>query len=190
MFGASKQTELEMKNALFYGKMTKTDLARNFETLTEEFSKIGGLQVANKLFIQNGFKVKAAFNEVAGKSFKSEAETLDFGKNVKAAKTINSWVDAKTNNKIKDLISAGALDDLTRIVLVNAIYFKGSWFYQFDPFYTRQKPFYLDDNDHVNVDFMRIQVRRFNGDYLIISFRTGAMISCLRVLTLLKKKTL
>ncbi len=157
-FGASKQTEVEMKNALFYGEMAKTDLAQNFQTLTEEFNKIGGLQIANKLFVQNQYRVKPTFNEIATKSFKSEAENLDFGKNVDAAKTINNWVESKTNNKIKDLISADSLDALTRMVLVNAIYFKGLWVNQFDPAKTFTGPFYMNDNDTVNVDFMTIKV--------------------------------
>lgn len=170
MFGASKQTEADMKKALFYGDMAKNDLATNFQVLTEEFNKIGGLQIANKLFVQENYKIKPEFNEIAKKSFQSEAQNLNFAKSVESAKTINDWVESKTNNKIKDLISSDSLDALTRMVLVNAIYFKGMWVHQFDPKKTIKAPFYLNENDSVDVDFMSIKVSNINRRYLKSKF--------------------
>jgi serpin B len=104
-----------------------------------------------------GYTVKPTFQEVATKSFSSEAQDLDFAQNEQSAATINKWVEDHTNNKIKDLVAADSLDGLTRMVLVNAIYFKGTWVYQFDPKATFKAPFYLNDNDSVDVDFMKIK---------------------------------
>jgi serpin B len=105
----------------------------------------------------NNYSVKRSFNEVATKSFASEAQSLDFSQNTQSAATINGWVEANTNNKIKDLISADSLDSDTRMVLVNAIYFKGFWTYQFDPKNTFKAPFYLNDQDTVDVDYMKVK---------------------------------
>lgn len=105
----------------------------------------------------NNYSVKKSFQDVATKSFNSEAQSVDFSNGAVAAKTINDWVEGKTNNKIKDLISADSLDADTRMVLVNAIYFKGFWTYQFDPKQTFKGPFYLNDQDTVDVDFMKIK---------------------------------
>lgn len=105
----------------------------------------------------NNFSVKKSFNDVASKSFASESQSLDFGQNVQSAKTINTWVEDNTNNKIKDLIAPDNLSGDTRMVLVNAIYFKGFWTYQFDPKKTFKAPFYLNDVDSVETDFMKIK---------------------------------
>ena len=103
------------------------------------------------------YSVKKSFNDVATKSFASEAQTLDFSQSQQSAATINGWVELNTNNKIKDLISSDSLDGDTRMVLVNAIYFKGFWTYQFDPKDTFKAPFYLNDQDTVQVDFMKVK---------------------------------
>ena len=101
------------------------------------------------------YSVKRSFNDVATKSFASEAQTLDFSQKIESASTINQWVESNTNNKIKDLISSDSLGSDTRMVLVNAIYFKGFWTYQFNPKNTFKAPFYLNDQDTVEVDFMK-----------------------------------
>lgn len=74
--------------------------------------------------------------------------------------TINRWVEEKTENKIVDLIGPGVLDPLTRLVLTNAIYFKGQWDQPFNPEQTREGPFYLSDGKQAAVPFMR-QIERF-----------------------------
>jgi serpin B len=103
------------------------------------------------------YSVKKTFNDVATKSFASEAQSLDFSQSAQSAATINGWVESNTNNKIKDLIKSDNLDADTRMVLVNAIYFKGFWTYQFDPKNTYKAPFYLNEVDTVQVDFMKVK---------------------------------
>ena len=60
-----------------------------------------------------------------------------------ARKQINAWVEDKTKDKIKDMLQPMDLNELTRLVLVNAIYFKGDWVYQFGPASTQDAPFYV-----------------------------------------------
>lgn len=125
-----------------------------FLTLIYEF-------VANKVYVMEKYSVKPSFQNIAYNSFKSEAQSLNFAANQQAASTINSWVEDHTNNKIKDLISADSLNSDTRMVLVNAIYFKGFWQHQFDKQQTFKAPFFLNEHDSVDVDFMRIK-KHFN----------------------------
>lgn len=103
------------------------------------------------------YSVKPTFNEVATKSFASEAQSLDFSNGAASAATINQWVESQTNNKIKDLIASDSLTSDTRMVLVNAIYFKGFWTYQFKPEDTFKAPFFLNEQDSVTTDFMKIK---------------------------------
>lgn len=115
------------------------------------------LHIANKVYVKSGVKLKSSFEQVARNSFYSEVEPVEFAQAAAAAKTINSWVENKTNKKIKDLISSDSLSDLTRLVLVNAVYFKGNWADKFDAAHTKKEPFYLNDNDKIDVDMMHIK---------------------------------
>lgn len=113
--------------------------------------------VANKMYVMENYSIKPSFNAIATKSFNSDAQTVNFADNEVAAGKINKWVEDNTNNKIKDLIKADTLDADTRLVLVNAIYFKGFWTYAFNPKDTFKGPFYLDNEKEVTTDFMKIK---------------------------------
>lgn len=158
MFGASGETKEQMKKGLKYPiGYSDSNIEKHFEQFTENVGKTNGLKIANKIYVMKGYTPKATFKSVAVKSFNSDAQDLDFTKNQESANTINSWVESQTNNKIKNLIAPDSLDHDTRMVLVNAIYFKGFWTYQFDPKATYRAPFFLNDNDSVDVDFMRVK---------------------------------
>lgn len=65
------------------------------------------------------------------KHYAGELESIDFSKSSDAAAKINEFVAKSTHDKIKNLVSSNSLDDMTRLVLINAIYFKGDWDKQF-----------------------------------------------------------
>jgi serpin B len=119
------------------------------------------LLMANKVFLMEGFQLLSDFENAVTKHFLSEVQLVDFKKNEEAAKTINSWVEVQTREKIKDLIQKDDLDDSTRLVLVNAIYFKGDWKHKFDKERTKTEPFYLNDKDTIDVQMMHIK-KKFN----------------------------
>jgi serpin B len=156
-FGTSGKTEQDMKSAMHYDALSKTQIADSFADLQEKVKGTTGLKIANKIFVKNGFTVKPTFNEVATKSFDSGAEAVNFAQSQKAAKIINDWVESKTNNKIKDLIKSSSLDSDTRMILVNAIYFKGAWVHEFDDEDTERSLFFLDEQKTVVTDFMFIK---------------------------------
>lgn len=79
----------------------------------------------------------------------------------KARNEINKWVEDRTNQKIKELIQKGDLTSLTRLVLVNAIYFKGKWKYTFNKKETKEIPFFVDEKRTSKVPMMH-QVNDFN----------------------------
>ncbi|XP_050092124.1 serine protease inhibitor 42Dd-like isoform X1 [Anopheles aquasalis] len=156
--GAGGLTAEELFAGLRYGKADqRQQVAESYGRLMQRLASDKTLAMANKLFVKEGYKVKSSFNEVATGSFQSEAQALNFAQNVESAKTINDWVEGKTNNKIKDLIAPDMLDDLTRMVLVNAVYFKGTWTYQFDPARTRPMPFWISATESLDVPMMNIK---------------------------------
>uniref|UniRef100_A0A1Q3FH69 Putative serpin n=1 Tax=Culex tarsalis TaxID=7177 RepID=A0A1Q3FH69_CULTA len=153
--GAAGQTAEEMFSVLKY------DGAAQKQSVTEQYGRVLAglnanptLNIANKVYVMEKYKVKASFGEVAQKSFYSEAESVNFSENDAAAKKINGWVEQKTNDKIKNLIDPDSIDGSTRLVLVNAIHFKGTWKQQFDPEVTRPMPFWTTATESVDVPMM------------------------------------
>nr|CAD7427469.1 unnamed protein product [Timema monikensis] len=115
------------------------------------------LEIANKVFTQQNYVIKEDFQALAKNSFLSEAQALNFADNVVSAGVINQWVEERTKNKIKDLISPDMLDSLTRLVMVNAVYFKGNWQDQFKPEMTTTEPFYVSAEVKKDVRMMHLK---------------------------------
>jgi serpin B len=179
-FGANGATKTEMKQSLEYNRIDRNQLAETFSQLGDKIKSTAGLDIANKIFIANGLSVKPSFNEIASKSFNSETQSVNFQDKTKTAKIINDWVESKTNNKIKDLLKADSLDADTRMVLINAIYFKGAWVYQFDKRGTLPMLFNLSENDSVETDFMFLRKRlpfaklsEFNASVLELPYKNS-----------------
>jgi serpin B len=76
------------------------------------------------------------------------------GQTEKARQQINAWVEEQTQGKIRDLIPPGALDSLSRLVLTNAIYFKGDWTKPFDKGDTKDAPFHVTTRQKFDVPMM------------------------------------
>lgn len=165
LMGARGQTADEMTAGLKLSGHQREGIAAGFHELLEPFQNSPMLKIANKVYAMKNYHVKADFNEIATKQFHSEAETLNFVDNVGSASTINQWVEGKTNHLIKDLISADSLNSDTRMVLVNAIYFKGLWTHQFPKHNTHKAPFYTSETDSFEVDTMSVKAHFRYGDF-------------------------
>ncbi|XP_055602309.1 serine protease inhibitor 42Dd-like [Uranotaenia lowii] len=156
--GAVGSTADELFTGLRHGTASdKHVVAENYGAVLKNVAGNQSLKIANKIYLKHGYTLKSGFQETATKSFHSEAEAVNFTDNVAAAKTINEWVEHKTNNKIKNLIAPDALDQFTRMVLVNAIHFKGSWTHQFKSENTRPMPFWISATESVNVPTMNLK---------------------------------
>ncbi|MBP8302636.1 MAG: serpin family protein [Phycisphaerae bacterium] len=111
--------------------------------------------VANALWGQEGFPFLADFLKTNEISYGGELRPVDFAGHVEAARaTINGWVEEQTRARIQDLIPRGMLDRMTRLVLTNAIYFKGDWASPFDRERTVDRPFTLAEGKTVDVPMM------------------------------------
>lgn len=147
-----------MATGLNYENAEPTAVAAKVGGVAKSYQAEGSpVSIANKVYLMTGYEVKAEFNEIATKSFDSETEVVNFGESQVAATNINGWVEQKTHNKIKDLIDPSMLDGLTRMVLVNAIYFKGSWAKQFTKERTEQADFWTSETEKKSVDMMFVK---------------------------------
>ncbi len=173
--GARGQTETQMRVVLHFPFFTQQDkelsisskLIPDRKQFASAFAEIikdlnsrgekGGyeLRVANALWGQKGYEFLEEYLELIESNYDGKLNEVDFVRATEAARrTINKWVEKKTNNKIKNLIQKGVLDPMTRLVLANAIYFKGNWARQFKEDNTKEAPFTLDDGKKVNTAMM------------------------------------
>jgi serpin B len=113
------------------------------------------LNVANALWGQQGFHFETTFTSAIRKYFDGGFSVVDFhhGREASVAK-INQWVEDNTAGKIKGFLQPDAIDDLTRLILTNAVYFKGNWANPFDKTATRTAPFFLQSGKVVRVPMM------------------------------------
>jgi len=116
------------------------------------------LNTANALWLQEDYALLEDYLKTAETYYQAKVTKLNFKSNPEACRlTINKWVELKTKEKIKDLIPAGLLDNFTRLVLTNAIYFKGKWLKAFDEKDTQPMDFRLDKENTVSVPMMALQ---------------------------------
>ena len=114
------------------------------------------LSTANALWGQKGFPFKAPFLKVGKENYGAGLNDVDFiGATEQARQTINAWVEKETHDKIKDLLAEGVLTTDTRLVLTNAIYFKGDWASQFKKDLTKDAPFHLTADKKTDVPLMQ-----------------------------------
>jgi serpin B len=161
--GACGDTEAQMARVLHYDG-GKDALAASFEALhhaladlQEKAAQFGSyspefygtaeplvIRLANRLYAQKGLEWRPAYVEALLKHFAAPADVLDFaGHSDQAAAQINSWVEERTQGRIQALFPPGTLGADTRMVLVNALYFKAFWNRKFEPRSTRAAPFHL-----------------------------------------------
>lgn len=156
--GARGDTEAQMARALCYGR-DQDRLHAAFARLEARLRDVASegriqLRVANSLWPQVGLALQRAFLSLTERSYGVQITPVDFRSPEAARRTINAWVEARTEGKIRDLIPPGALSAATRLVLANAIYFKGDWARPFDSNRTRDEPFWIETTRQVPVPMM------------------------------------
>ena len=164
--GARGNTETQMAQTLHFS-LGQGRLHPGYSVLMQELqaepTQSGfELSIANALWGQSGYEFHKEFIDITRDYYDAGFKEADFVKNAEQARaTINRWVEEKTRDKIKELIKPGILTDLTRLVLTNAIYFKGKWMSQFKKERTGLEPFELMSGEKVEVPMMS-QTREFH----------------------------
>lgn len=156
--GSEGETRKQMAQVLHF-QGTQAEVARGFQSLTTSMAPPANgayqLQVANALWAQQGTHFQPDFASVMQTYYAGDFRTVDFVHTQEALATINHWVAEKTAGKIAQLLHPGNIDARTRLVLTNAIYFKGTWTAPFDENLTKPDTFTLDDGTKKQVPLMR-----------------------------------
>ncbi len=130
------------------------------------------LKTANALWPQENFPFYEEYLEAVKKHYLAEIESLDYSTSRNAAvKRINEWAANHTENKIKKILQS--LDPLTRLVLTNAIYFKGTWVMPFDKSLTEKESFHLPDGSSVQTPIMQFHENRLEENQFHYSETSG-----------------
>jgi len=113
------------------------------------------LRIVNAPFAQRGFGLKQPYLDALASRFGAGLRLVDYvGAAETARQLINGWVSDQTEQRIKELLAAGAVDQMTRLVLVNAIYLKAAWLTPFEPDATQTAPFTRPGGTTVDVAMM------------------------------------
>jgi len=155
--GARGQTAEEMEH-VFHFTLPPEKLHPAMGALLAEMNaqhKGYELRVADALWAQQDATFEANYLKLVQSDYAAGFHRVDFKLSPESVRTtINAWVEKQTNDKIKDLIGPGALNPTTRLVLTNAIYFKGTWQDQFDKEATQKEEFHLSTAQWVMTPMM------------------------------------
>lgn len=155
--GARGETADQIRSVFHYPEddMTRRyNFARIYNLLNQPDQKYQ-LNTANALWAQGDYQFADEYFKVIDQYYGGKVTNMNFAAQPEPCRqTINSWVEDQTNDKIKDLIQSGQITPLTTLILTNAIYFKGTWKYQFDPEQTQEMDFRISPDEQVKVDMM------------------------------------
>ncbi|MCK5027185.1 MAG: serpin family protein [Candidatus Pacebacteria bacterium] len=156
--GAKGQTAEEMR-CVFYFPEDDSERRSDYAGLYNELNKKDKeykLSTANALWAQENYLFLDEYFGVVEEYYGGKVTNLDFMRKAEESRImINDWVEDKTNDKIKDLIPSGVINSMTKLVLTNAIYFKGQWAKQFNEDNTSGQDFKVTSDKIVEVSMMQ-----------------------------------
>ncbi len=180
MNGNENEVLEEFKKILHFEGMSTEEANRAAKTLTQFLLGLDPkvrLSIANAIWYKQEFQVYTPFREIVENYFRAEVAGLDMA-NPQSVNVINRWIESNTEGLIKDMLDAIPANAV--MYLVNAIYLKADWKYQFHTAHTQKAPFYVSPNQKVDVEMMQLKepatMRCFreNGlNYLEIPYSTG-----------------
>jgi serpin B len=161
--GARGQTEAQMTQAMHF--LPQAELHPAFNALDQALEVVPSssdkdqeplqLNVANAVWTEQTLPLESAFLDTLALNYGAGIHQSDFINQPEAVrKEINTWVSDETQKKIQDLLGENAISPFTRMILVNAIYFKADWLNQFDADRTYDAPFHLLDGSEVTAPLM------------------------------------
>ena len=153
--GCGGNTYDQLKKTLKYpDNMSISEVNAVYKSLVNQLLKVDPkvkLALANAIFYRESFSVKTTFLNTMSSDFGAQTEGLDFAI-PSALTTINKWASDNTNGKIPKVLDEISPDAV--MFLMNALYFKGDWSYQFDKSLTSDKPFHIPGGNSINVSTM------------------------------------
>ncbi len=158
LLGAKGETKEEMLKALEISE-NEANYHKDFSKIINEVEKSSTKETifknGNRLWVEKDFHLLKKFVDKVNEFYKGGISSVDFKNNLKSAiEEINNWVMEKTANNIKDLLRESDLDNSTRLVITNAVYFKGTWEKEFKEENTLSDIFHLESGEEKDIKMM------------------------------------
>uniref|UniRef100_H3CS25 Leukocyte elastase inhibitor n=1 Tax=Tetraodon nigroviridis TaxID=99883 RepID=H3CS25_TETNG len=164
--GAKGDTAAQMAQALSFN--SGHDVHADFQTLNGEINSPSAsyiLRLANRLYGETTSNFLSEFLKATQKHYHADLRAVNFiGAPEECRAEINTWVEQQTENKIKDLLKPGSVNTMTRLALVNAIYFTGNWMHPLMR-QTKEMPFKINQNESKPVQMM-YQMKKLPYNYI------------------------
>lgn len=157
--GARGRTAEQMRNVMHFGTGTALhdDYGTTLASWNDPTRSSVKLRVVNRLFGDQGTTFESPFLSLTKDRYAAPLEQLDFvNKPDEGRRHINDWVEQQTNDRIKELLPQGSITSDSRLVLTNAVYFKGKWKAEFDKENTRDEVFHRDGSPDISVPTMHL----------------------------------
>jgi serpin B len=158
--GARGKTEQEIATVLHMADLSLEEAHRAAADLQNDLNGRGNerpfeLSIANRIWIEDDQKLLDGFASLMTKHYDADIGRVDFiGRPDAAVKQINAWASAATRDKIPTALDRDHINDLTRLLLINAIYFKAKWTIPFKEDYTEPRDFFRTKQDKIQVTTM------------------------------------
>ncbi|MDY0386482.1 MAG: serpin family protein, partial [Methanolobus sp.] len=155
--GAEGSTKEQIAN-VFYYPLSKPVLEGSSKEMIDIINSDKDeyeLKSANALWIREDYTLNEQYASNAENYYDGVITPLDFtGQAEDSRLLINAWVEEKTNDKIKDLLAEGSINEETRLIITNAIYFNATWLQEFEEGATHKRPFHLSNGQEKEADMM------------------------------------
>ncbi|MEZ5070793.1 MAG: serpin family protein [Bacteroidales bacterium] len=158
--GAAGTTLEAFENVLHFAGLTETEVNESYKDLMDQLLNLDSkvtFSLANSIWSRDGFPVEADFIQANRDYFDAEVRSMDFA-DPQTVEVINQWIEDTTNGLITDMLDQIPANAV--MYLVNAIYFKAKWLYEFEKSDTYEGNFYLSGDGTSRADFMRV-----DGDF-------------------------
>ncbi|XP_076765560.1 leukocyte elastase inhibitor isoform X2 [Xylocopa sonorina] len=161
--GAESSTLAELTKGLCH--YDKDSVKEGYKSLITQLNDLDNIElhIANAMYVQNKFELLAEFLILGKEVYQSEISKVDFTRGSDTAAKINTWIKDKTNKKILNLVSSDDFNEYTKLVLINAIYFNGSWLRAFNTKNTKNRIFHVTKDQTKLVPTMFIKAEYSYG---------------------------
>jgi len=161
LLGAAGGTEREIISALNIGLRHHFGLGRYMASLNITSQENATLSLANAIFIKPDFEVVPRFSRLLRRLYSTDVQRFA---GVAPHTSVNNWVQEKTGGEITDFLAEGAITPDSKVMLINAMYFKGLWQNKFNTEYTTMETFQVSDTERAEVEMMSVEAK-FKSSY-------------------------
>ncbi|MFV0592351.1 MAG: serpin family protein [Draconibacterium sp.] len=152
--GSKSKTKREFEKVLYLKNSgsPRNDFLHNME---DNRDSCPGLTISNAIWVDKKLQIESGFREAVSNKYSADLKQIEFANKSSAVSVINRWVSEKTNHRISEIVNNSNITSDTKLLMANAVYFKGEWLSRFDKNKTVAATFFTSNENQSVVDFMK-----------------------------------